>query len=131
MHHATDSHLCLGLQVSSVKYCGSCRNEHIIFSRTTEHVSVWTNECVVSDFGRVPRSAADHRIFEDDTVLAKIDAAELPESFTRTANRSQSPTAGVAEVVRRAGLFAYLLYGVLALVLVETTLAWWFGARTS
>ncbi len=93
----------------------------------------------VGDSGKRPTGAeqsADSKLFAvnldtSESDLAKIDVAELPESFTRTADRSESPVVGVAQVVRHAGLFAYLLYGVLALLLIESALAWWFGARTS
>jgi len=63
--------------------------------------------------------------------LAKTDASELPGQLIvlpGLAEDSQRPAAALAV---RSGWESYFLFAALGLLLMETVLAWWFGARSA
>ena len=63
--------------------------------------------------------------------LAKTDASELPAQLVvlpGLAEDSQRPAAALAV---RSGWESYFLFAALGLLLLETVLAWWFGARSA
>ncbi len=81
-----------------------------------------------------PSAASDERLFavnvntiESD--LSRIAPDQLPEGVTVVATPSQTADHGAADLDVRSGQQMWLLYAALALLLLETVLAWWFGYR--
>jgi hypothetical protein len=63
--------------------------------------------------------------------LARVDASELPAELHVAVDQLSGTDFVPAGRVPRSRLYATLLYAVLALLLCETALAWWFGYHSS
>ena len=63
--------------------------------------------------------------------LTRVDATELPSELRVTMDPSADTEFASASRSAPSRLYATLLYAVLALLLCESSLAWWFGYRSS
>ena len=84
-----------------------------------------------SGTGAVPQETFAVNVDTANSDLAKLDKADLPAGFTLRSGFASPEQAATAPVETRSDVHLWLLYTVLALVLADTSLAWWFGYRAS